>query len=269
MDLTKDLKFPRFFIQSVPGVGGKSVITGGDAKHISLALRMREGERVVLCCGDGFDYPSEIVLINKNSVELTVLARRKNDSEPKTCLRLFQCVPKGEKLDFIVQKATELGVSEIIPVISRRCISRPGKSEKQDKNNTKIKRLQKISEAAAKQSGRGKIPIIHEFTNFNDALKLYKKENTGIIFYENGGKRINDILSAETKLEAVPQKTSDRSEALPIDIFIGSEGGFEFAEIEAAKEAGLIPASLGKLILRTETAPITAISILMNLTGEL
>jgi 16S rRNA (uracil1498-N3)-methyltransferase len=244
MDLT-DIRFPRFFADG-------STIIGDDAKHICTVLRMKAGDKLVLCASDGFEYPSEIVSVNKNQIELKLLGKRENDSEPKVQVRLFQCLPKGDKLDFIVQKATELGAAEIIPVISRRCVSRPAS----EKRGNKILRLEKIAEAAAKQSGRGKIPVIHDFTEFNAAMQKYKKENTGIIFYENGGTRLNEIFM------------SRGGRGSPIDVFIGSEGGFEESEIEAAKEAGLQVASLGKRILRTETAPIAALAIIMNLTGE-
>ncbi|MDR2558152.1 MAG: 16S rRNA (uracil(1498)-N(3))-methyltransferase [Oscillospiraceae bacterium] len=249
------IRFPRFFIDTGSGLkAGDAVILGGDdAKHICTVLRMKAGEKALLC-GNGLEYPAEIIAAQKNCVEFKVTGIRENGGEPKTKIRLFQCVPKGEKLDLIVQKATELGVSEIIPVISKRCVSRP------DKKSNKIQRLQKITEAAAKQSGRGKIPVVHDFTDFNCALKLYKKENMGIIFYENGGEKLNKIFEKRNNFE---------SGGLPIDVFIGSEGGFEPAEIEAATEAGLIAASLGKLILRTETAPIAALAIIMNLTGEI
>ncbi|MCL2078036.1 MAG: 16S rRNA (uracil(1498)-N(3))-methyltransferase [Oscillospiraceae bacterium] len=251
MDLIS-LKFPRFFVNEKLMVGGETGIFGDDAKHISDVLRMKAGEKVVLCDGLGCDYPSEIISIDKNKIEFKVLEKRDNDSEPKIYIRLFQCVPKLEKLDFIVQKATELGVSEIIPVISKRCVSRPNNSK-----FNKLLRLQKIAENAAKQSGRGIIPKVHGFTEFKSALELYKTGNLGIIFYENGGARINDIL----KLKGIRE--------LSVDIFIGSEGGFEYGEIEAAEGKGFITASLGKLILRAETAPIAAISIIMNLAGEI
>jgi 16S rRNA (uracil1498-N3)-methyltransferase len=241
MDLI-DLRFPRFFVS-----GGQNVITGGDANHIFSVLRMKAGEKLVLCSDDGYEYPSEIISASKNYVEVKILAKRENNSEPKIYIRLFQCVPKGEKLDFIVQKATELGVSEIIPVISKRCVSRP------DKKSGKTVRLQKIAEHAAKQSGRGKIPLVRDFVSFSEALALYRKENLGIIFYENGGERLNDIVGR----------------FMNIDIFVGSEGGFEAAEVEAAARAGLFPASLGKRILRAETAPVAALAVLMNLMGEI
>jgi 16S rRNA (uracil1498-N3)-methyltransferase len=245
MDLT-DVKFPRFFADG-------NIITGDDAKHICTVLRMKTGEKLVLCSSDSFEYPSEIISLNKNQVELKILGKRENDSEAKVHVRLFQCVPKGDKLDLIVQKATELGAAEIIPVISKRCVSRPGS----EKHNKKTERLEKIAEAAAKQSGRGKIPIIHDFTNFTAALQKYKKENLGIIFYENGGLTINEIVGR------------DALGTQKIDIFIGSEGGFEESEIETAKATGLEVASLGKRILRTETAPIAALAIVMNLMGEI
>ncbi|MDR2531232.1 MAG: 16S rRNA (uracil(1498)-N(3))-methyltransferase [Oscillospiraceae bacterium] len=259
MDLIENLRFPRFFINGGDIKINDIVIIGGaDAKHICTVLRMKAGGKAVLCNEDGFDYPSEIVSAAGSRVEFKVLLKRANDCEPKMYLRLFQCVPKGEKLDFIVQKATELGASEIIPVISKRCVSRP------DNKNSKILRLQKIAEQAAKQSGRGKIPIVGEFTGFNAALKLYRSGNLGIIFYENGGMRINDTVK-----NAVKRRPDTNYGSLSADIFVGSEGGFEPAEIAAATEAGLIPANLGRLILRAETAPIAAISILMNLMGEI
>ncbi|MCL2108896.1 MAG: 16S rRNA (uracil(1498)-N(3))-methyltransferase [Oscillospiraceae bacterium] len=249
------LKFPRFFVATELEVGGRAAISGGDAAHITAVLRMRTGEKAVLCGIDGFDYPSEIVAASKTCVEFHVLQKRENTAEPALYLRLFQCLPKGDKLDLIVQKATELGVSEIIPVVSKRCVSRP-KSDNSGKSSGKIARLQKIAEQAAKQSGRGKIPKVHEFTDFCTAITLFNSENLGIIFYENlvESVRINEILA-------------NRGYFTNADIFIGSEGGFEPREVELAEKAGFVPASLGKLILRTETAPIAAISILMNLTG--
>jgi 16S rRNA (uracil1498-N3)-methyltransferase len=241
------IKFPRFFSGKING--SEIILSGDDLHHAAKVLRINAGEKVVFCDDSGMEH----ICVYAGADRFEILARRENDSEPKVKLRLFQCVPKGDKLDLIVQKATELGVSEIIPVISKRCISRPS-------NNKKIERLQKISEEAAKQSGRGKIPFVHEFTKFSDALKLYNNENLGIIFYENGGLTINEIFKTHTEIAAGGS---------PVDVFIGSEGGFEPAEIEAAKQAGLQTASLGKRILRTETAPIAALAIIMNLTGEM
>jgi len=243
--LYENLRFPRFFVGRV-ALGAPVILSGDDLHHATKVLRLKAGEKAVFCDDTGMEYICEYARADR----FKILSERENDSEPKIYIRLFQCVPKGDKLDFIVQKATELGASEIIPVISGRCISRP------DKKSNKIQRLQKIAEAAAKQSGRGKIPLVRELTSFNDALKLCKKENLGIIFYENGGKKLDEIVGCGVT-------------DAPIDIFIGSEGGFETAEIEMAKQAGLVPASLGKLILRTETAPVAAIAILMNLTGEI
>jgi 16S rRNA (uracil1498-N3)-methyltransferase len=254
MDSIKNLRFPRFFVPGGLEAGGQAFIAGDDANHIASVLRMRAGERVVLCGDDGFEYPAEIISAGKSRVELTVLAKRENDSEPGIYVRLFQCVPKGDKLDFVVQKATELGVSEIIPVISKRCVSKP------DRKSNKTARLQKIAEQAAKQSGRGIIPLVHEFTSFNDAIRLHNNENLGIIFYENGGEKLNDIMK---------EYANTGSGGFKVDVFIGSEGGFEAGEVEAAVKAGCVPASLGKRILRTETAPVAAIAILMNLTGNI
>ncbi|MCL2638135.1 MAG: 16S rRNA (uracil(1498)-N(3))-methyltransferase [Oscillospiraceae bacterium] len=246
MDLT-NIRFPRFFVGRVVR-GEPLILSGEDLHHATKVLRLKIGEKVVFCDDSGLEY----ICAYTGADSFEILAERENDSEPKVHLRLFQCAPKSDKLDLIVQKATELGASEIIPVISKRCVSRPDSSKK----SNKIARLEKISEAAAKQSGRGKIPLVHEFTSFSDALKLHKKENLGIIFYENGGIGINEIIAKHENV-------------CNVDVFIGSEGGFEPLEIEAANSAGLITASLGKRILRTETAPIAAIAVIMNLLGEM
>lgn len=241
-------RYPRFFTENISD--DCAVVSGEDAHHISVVLRMRSGDIAVLCDGRGTDYLSELVESEKESCKFRVLEKSVNLAEPSIRLRLFQAMPKGDKMEFIVQKAVECGAAEIIPFFSKRCVSRP--DEKQMAK--KLPRYRKIALEAAKQCGRGVIPTVGEAVEFSALKTLISSENTGILFYE----------CAETPLsEAVNGFKKN------VDIVIGSEGGFEPYEAEELIKSGLAAASLGKRILRCETAPIAAISILMNLTGNM
>lgn len=254
---TKDerYRYPRFFTEVS---GSHILITGDDAKHIFSVLRMKPGDLAVICDNKETDYLCRIASANKDLIEFEALDKRKNDAEPSVSFVLYQCLPKGDKMDFIVQKAVELGACEIVPTLSKRCVSRPD-----DKSVLKkISRWKKISEEAAKQCGRGHIPEMGGLIDFKSAVKaVVSSENDkiqgfekNILFYEGGGKRMNDIIGENTK---------------KINVFIGSEGGFDEDEISFAKSQGITLASLGPRILRCETAPLAALSVLMNLTGNI
>ncbi|MBD5116959.1 MAG: 16S rRNA (uracil(1498)-N(3))-methyltransferase [Ruminococcaceae bacterium] len=240
-------RYPRFFGKND---GEKAYITGEDAKHIGTVLRMGIGDLAVICDNEYSDFLCRIVSVQKDTIEFDVLDSKPNEARPNVEITLFQCLPKSDKMDFIVQKATELGASKIVPVLSKRCVSRPDEKS----IGKKIQRWEKIAEEASKQCGGGKIPDIGKLTDFKAAVSEYSKIGSGILFYECGGKRLCEL----------PIK-----EASKIGIFIGSEGGFESEEAEFAEKNGIIPATLGKRILRCETAPVAALSILMNLTGNM
>lgn len=244
---TERWRYPRFFADND---GEKVFITGDDAKHINTVLRMKTDELAVICDNDGNDFLCKIVSASKDMVELDILDSRKNEAEPNVEITLFQCLPKNDKMDFIVQKATELGVYRVVPVLSKRCVSRPDEKSA----SKKIQRWEKIAEEAAKQCGGGKIPEIGQLTDFRKAVKEYSEEGLGILFYECGGKSLNELPIHSAK---------------KIGIFIGSEGGFEAEEADFAAANGIIAATLGKRILRCETAPLAALSVLMNLTGNM
>lgn len=245
----EDWRYPRFFC---PADGDAVVITGSDAVHITRVLRMRAGDRAIVCDGNGTDMLCRITGSSESAVELEILDRRRSVGEPDVYLRLFQCMPKSDKMDFIVQKAVELGASEVIPVISKRCVSRPdGKSAAK-----KAERWQRIADEAAKQCGRGRIPAVREMMSFAEAIRLSADScEKGIFFYECGGRRLGEIVT-----EPFPRY---------IDIFIGSEGGFEPEEAALADVSGLEAATLGTRILRCETAPVAAIAVLMNITNNM
>lgn len=240
-------RYPRFFTGNISEEA--AVLTAEDSKHVSQVLRMKPGDFAVICDGKGTDYLGKLESASGECV-FEILEKSPNQAEPSVHLRLFQAMPKGDKMDFIVQKAVECGACEVVPFISKRCVSRPDRKQLAKKTE----RWQRIAYEAAKQCGRGIIPTVGETVDISDLPGMISRENTGILFYE----------CAEVPLrDAVKQFSGN------IDIVIGSEGGFEPAEAEKLTAAGFTAVSLGKRILRCETAPIAAISVLMNMTGNM
>ena len=241
---------PRFFSEVTDEEN--IILTGSDANHIGRSLRMRPGEELTVCCC-GVDYNCVIRSITADAVYLDLVSKHRCAAEPTVEVTPFQAVPKLDKLEYIIQKSIELGVSRIVPVLTRRCISRP---DEQEFARKKLPRLNKIAEEAAKQSGRGIIPEVAPLVSYKEALEMMKKLDRNVLLYEEeeGGKSFGDV---------------DFSGAKTIGLLIGSEGGFDKEEAAAATEAGAEQVWLGKRILRCETAPITALSILMFLTNNM
>lgn len=239
---------PRFFTNYIDE--NNITITGDDARHIGRSLRMKIGDSVTVCCNN-IDYNCNIASISDEEVRLALNEAVPCASEPDINVTLYQAVPKLDKLEFIIQKSVELGVSRIVPFISRRCVSRPDEKD----FSKKLIRLNKISEQASKQSGRGIIPQVMPIINYKKALEDMALQDKIIFLYENGGKNFSEI-----NLEGLKN----------IGIVIGSEGGFDSDEVESALEnTSAETVWLGKRILRCETAPITALSILMFLTKNI
>lgn len=231
-------------------IGENSIrITGSDVNHIKNVLRMEKGERIVICNGEGTDYFCEIETIEADHIVAKIMEMNDTQSELQTKIYLFQGLPKKDKMELIIQKTVELGVFEIIPVAMKRCVT---KIEDKKKEQKKLERWQAIATAAAKQSGRGRIPKIHKVLNFDEAIAYAKELEYGLVPYElaEGMKQSHAQIN-----EACKHKS--------IAVFIGPEGGFDENEIEKVLSAGLHPISLGKRILRTETAGLTTVSILM------
>lgn len=241
-------RYPRFFTENI--AEETAVVSGEDVRHISSVLRMRAGDIAVLCDGRGTDFLTELVSCEGGACEFRILERSQNLAEPNIHVRLFQAMPKSDKMDFIVQKAVECGACEIIPIFTKRCVSRPDEKSLAKK----IPRWQKIAVEAAKQCGRGVIPTVGEAVEFSALKTLISSENTGILFYECSTAPLREAVSEFKK---------------NVDIVIGSEGGFEPFEAEELQRLGFACASLGKRILRCETAPIAALSVLMNMTGNM
>ncbi|HIZ16549.1 MAG TPA: 16S rRNA (uracil(1498)-N(3))-methyltransferase [Firmicutes bacterium] len=230
-------------------------IVGGDAVHILKSLRMSVGDRLTICDGSGSDAECEIYEAGRDYLKLKVLSRSLSLSEPNIEVNLYQCLPKGDKFDGVVRKSVELGVHSVTPVISSRVISRPD----QKALAKKAERWNKISREAAGQSGRGIVPMVREALSFDLAVKeasLSDKDECilNIFFYECGGKPMSELNLAGIKT---------------INIFIGPEGGYSPAEAKTAENAGFFTATLGSRILRTETAPVAALSVIMYITGNM
>ncbi len=225
------------------------IIDGSDVNHIRNVLRMREGDRLTVTGGNNRDYICAIREYGQDKVILNILETQESDKELPARIYLFQGLPKGDKMELIIQKCVELGVYEIIPVAMRRCVVKLDNK----KAPAKILRWQAISESAAKQSGRSIIPAVKNVMTFTKALEYVKEcEMTGIIPYELA-------YGMEDTRKAIAGIKPGMSAA----VFIGPEGGFDAGEVEAAKAAGLMPVSLGRRILRTETAGLAVMSILM------
>ena len=243
---------PRFFADEPP-VNGEIIITGEDARHIGRSLRMAVGEEITVCRG-GSDYICRLEKISDSAVIAKVITEEKS-KEPSISLTLFQAMPKTDKLELIVQKAVELGAVRIVPVMTRRCISRPEKSQFEKKRE----RLQKIALEAAKQSGRGIIPEVSGIISFEKCIEEMRALDLGLMCYEKFSGSLNSMRLSELKY---PVGGS-------VGLLVGSEGGFDAAEAEAAVTAGIKPIWLGDRILRCETAPLAAISVIMSLTGNI
>lgn len=238
-----------FYIEKSQISEDKIRITGSDVNHIKNVLRMEVGEHVVICDREGKDYYCEIASLDKEEVIAKINQINDTESELPAKIYLFQGIPKKDKMELIIQKAVELGVHEVIPVSMKRCVAKIEEGKKEQK---KLERWQGISTSAAKQSGRGIIPEIHSVMSFKEAVSYAKELDYCIVPYELAE-------NMATTVEQVKNACKGKS----IGIFIGPEGGFDEKEIEQIQEADFHAITLGKRILRTETAGLTILSILM------
>lgn len=238
---------PRFFTSPENISGDLLKITGEDVSHISKVLRMSVGDEITVCDGKGTDYRAVISQISKEEVAAKIENSSPCEAESTVKITLFQALPKQGKMEYIIQKCTELGVFKIVPVLTKRCIAKP---------SDKTKRWSKVAESAAKQCGRGIIPEIAPPVSFDDAIKLMKADEYAVMPYECEEKtRLKDIIGAK--------KISSLS------LLIGPEGGFEQIEVEKAASEGIYTVTLGKRILRTETAAAAVLPIIMYENDEM
>ena len=237
---------PRFFVRRDAVSDGVIHITGEDARHIARSLRMAVGDPLIVCDMQGVEYESELTRITDTDVYARVLSSKPSDREPLYRARLFQALPKGDKLDSVIQKSVECGVYEIVPFESERCVVRM-KPEAEEK---KTERRQRIALEAAKQSGRALPPTVSPTVSYSEMLDRAAESDVCLFCYEGDGTLpLGEALDAETLKKRIAE-----GETPTISIVIGSEGGFSLGEVARAREKGMIVAGLGKRILRTETA---------------
>ena len=237
---------PRFFIDGT--ADGRAYIAGADALHIAKALRMRPGEALTLCDGKGTDFDGVLETVTDRQVTVRISASRPSQAEPTLAVTLYQGLPKGDKMDWIIQKAVELGVTAVVPVATRRSVARlEGKADK------KQERWQRIAAAAAGQCGRGMLPSVERPLSWSQALSRLSGE-PALVFYEGGGRPLRELVTPSTRR---------------LSVFVGPEGGFDPEEIDAIRRQGGGVATLGPRILRCETAPLAALTLLMHLSGNM
>ena len=240
----------RFFAQPEELAGDSVTLTGENAQHAKV-LRMKSGEEVLVCDGDGQECLCRVADFDGKELTLTVCDRRDSVTEAAVRVSVYMAFPKADKLEHVIQKATELGASEIVAFPSARCVSRPEEKSLAKKRE----RWQRIAQSAAEQSGRGRIPDVILLGSWREALYRAKEAELGILFYEN-----ERALTLSQALNAGTYRS--------ISLLSGPEGGLEEREVEDARSAGLTVCTLGKRILRCETAPLCALSAVMYAAGE-
>ncbi len=237
----------RFFVNPDQIEENRITIVGNDVNHMKNVLRMHKNDEIIICDGHGSNYYCIIKDIESDSIVADVTLKKRSEAELKSKIYLFQGLPKQGKMELIIQKAVELGVHEIIPVVTSRSVV---KIKKQNAAK-KLARWNKISESAAKQSGRGIMPIVNDIMDYDEALVYAQKMDTTIVPYENA----DNINETKALISSLDMKK--------IGVFIGPEGGFSLDEVDKAKQQGANIITLGKRILRTETAGLAILSLLM------
>ena len=240
----------RFFVTPEEMQEKFLVLTGANADHAKV-LRLQCGEKVLVCDGMGNECVCTVSDVSSQQISLVVNIRQASTGEPDVQVSVYMAYSKGDKLEHVIQKATELGAFEIVAFPSARCVSRPDEKSLVKK----IERWQKIAASAAEQSGRGRVPQVHTVSSYRQALERAVAANKAILFYEN--ERATTLRMA---LEGDSSYT--------ISLMTGPEGGLEEKEVEIAKAAGLQICTLGSRILRCETAPLCALSAVMYAKGE-
>ena len=240
----------RFFISPEEPVERFLVLTGENAAH-GKVLRLKPQDEVMVCNGQGQEWHCTVSDVSPGQISLVVREGRESASEAAVRVGIYMAFPKSDKLEHVIQKATELGAFEIVACPSARCVSRPdGKSLAK-----KQERWQKIAQSAAEQSGRGRIPRVIVLDSYAAALARAAQADLGLLFYEN-----ERAATLRMALESGPWRS--------VSLLTGPEGGLEESEVEQARQAGLRVCTLGRRILRCETAPLCALSAVMYAAGE-
>ncbi len=238
---------PKFFVSPDAIGDGRIVLPPEEAAHISRVLRLRRGDEITVCDGACNDFRCAIAELSPERVLCEIISCTRCGSEPSLFVTLYMGLPKSDKLEFVIQKAVELGVSRITPVEMARCVAREKGGEK------KLQRRRQLALAAAKQSGRGIVPEVTETVSLSEAAERMARDALRFLLYERAGKNAG-----------LPELRDVRS----LSFLVGPEGGVAPEEAELLGSKGVQMVGLGERILRCETAPITFLSILMYLSGN-
>ena len=242
---------PRFFVKNEQINNDIITITNEDVKHIKNVLRKDIGDEIEICNQEsGESFKTNIVDINDKQIKVKIFENINTKTEANVYVSIFQGLPKADKMELIIQKSVELGVSEITPVAMKRCIVKINQKDEKKK----IQRWQKISEGAAKQSGRNIIPKINNVKKIKNICESFSEYDIVLVAYEN---------EKENKLKQELNKINKSNDNIKIAVVIGPEGGIENEEIELLKKSGAKIITLGERILRTETVALNIISIIM------
>ena len=237
----------RYFLTDV--TEDTATVTGSEAVHLCRVMRIKPGDSVVLCDNAGYDYAAVAENVSEKVITFKITEKTKNEAEPAKNLTVYMALPKSDKLEFIVQKACELGAKRLVPFVSEFCVAQ--KSKKED---SKKVRLAKISAEAAKQCGRSTPMEIGDTLTLKQLLAEMKKNDINLFFYEHAD---------------MPLKEANLADKQSVGVIIGSEGGFSEKECALFAENGAVTRSLGKRILRCETAAVSAITLAMYNMGEM
>ena len=240
----------RFFVKPEELQPDFLVLTGENAQHAKV-LRLKNGEQVLVCDGQGSECVCTVSDVSPGQIGLVVNKRQESETEARVRVSVYMAFPKADKLEHVIQKATELGAYEIVAFPSSRCISKPDEKSLQEK----LDRWQKIAASASEQSGRGRIPQVLTVGSYKEALLRASKADKALLFYEN-----EQATTLRMALSDSPYET--------VSLLTGPEGGLEEREVREAMDAGLRVCTLGKRILRCETAPLCALSAVMYDAGE-
>ena len=241
----------RFFVEPEELTSEQVRLTGENFQHARV-LRLKQEEKLLLCDGQGREALCAVQEVGTQDIVLSVLERRESTAEARVRVSVYMAFPKADKLEHVIQKATELGAYEIVAFPSARCVSRPDEKSLRKK----LERWQKIAASAAEQSGRGRIPQVLTLGSYRQALERAKNADKALLFYEN-----EHAVTLRMALESSPFET--------VSLMTGPEGGLEELEVEQARAAGLQVCTLGSRILRCETAPLCALSAVMYAAGEM
>ena len=240
----------KFFVDAIPDVGENAILVGENLTH-GKVLRLKTGEKVTICDGCGHEALCSVEEIVKDAISMKVEEVRASRAEAAVKVSVYMAFSKADKLEHVIQKATELGATEIVAFPSARCVSRPDEKGKEKK----LERWQKIAVSAAEQSGRGAVPRVRVCLSFQQAIEEAARADMPILFYEN-----EQALTLKMALKSKPFHS--------VSILTGPEGGLEPGEVEQARNAGMQICTLGRRILRCETAPLCALSAIMYEAGE-